>query len=792
MAAPAFAAAGTYLTGPSNTTSAVVDAPAGIALGDLLLVHMYKENTAAVTMPSGWAEVTPAPATTGSVHSQHLFWKRATATEVAAATFTFSWTGSAWREAICERYTGVLASGSPFDATNSAQRSSAATPTPPVTVTTTSTDRLLVWSGSNFNGGTWTVPSGFTGITTASHDMGTGYQVKAAAGSTGSITGSCSSSANSAAWLVALLPAFTLVPVSDSGSGDLAVDLARTSSITDSGTTTDPFAVLRSTALSDAASGTEAYAVTQLVAFSDAATGSDVLDAQVIEFKASSDSGVGAESIFVDIPDLIASVDSATGNMTFVIAPVANSFETGTGTESFGIARTSSVTDAGTATDADAVLRISTSVDAATGTETVALTAQQGLADSGIGSESFAILRFSSLADAGVGAEVLNSGPYVFDGGVGHDELTLVDIPFTQILPLRQLPVYDLVVVGRVQQVGAAPSFIEIDPIEWKSLTYTNTLSQPQELSASCQISSLTESVLQRLRNLAELATELWLFRNGKIVFAGPVLGFQTSGEDLTISCKGLLAYLRLYIIENDITGTQLDQNTVVKTMVDQWQASPYGNYGIDTSGITPSGTLRDVKYLKTELHNVGQRVEDIGKLTGGFDAEVDPATRKLLLWSPTKGVDRSSGEDAIVIDERNITSGDIVCSVAIGDLASDSFATGTSNGADTTLYSTKFNAELRSKYGRSAITQSFSDVSDQATLDAYASALIAARGEALLIPGPKVRVTPDADLSEYAVGDTIAYELGSTLSVSGSFRIRKQAITASSTGQESVDLEFV
>lgn len=790
MAAPAIGSIGTFLGG-ANGSSALIPVPASVAAGDIIIVFLYKENTQTVTAPAGFTEITPA-ATTTAPQEQHAYWKRATAADTG--TYSFTWSSPIWRDGVAVRITGALGVGSPIDVSNSAGRSTSGTTTPGVTVTTTGTDRLLLWSATSFTGGTWTVPSTggtWTNLTSGTDDP-VAWKTQPVAGSTGSLTGVCSGSGAQTAWVIALLPAFTLISSADSGTGTDALTLARTSSITDSGTGTDTPAVLRSSAVSDAATGTDSATVTQLVGITDTGTGTDSLFLEDIVFKAVSDSGTGTESVFVDIPALISSSDTGTGTDVLTIAPVANSFETGAGTEALTIIRSSSISDAGIGSDTTTVLRGSTVADSATLTESFALTAQQGLSDSGVGSESISILRFSTVTDSAIGTETLNPGPNVFDFGTGTEVLSLLDIPFTQILPLRQLTVYDLVVVARVPQVNAPPTFIEVDPIEWKSLTYTNTLSQPQELSASCQISSLTQPVLQRLRNLADLATELWLYRNGKIVFAGPIQGFQTSGEDLTISCKGLLAYLRLMLIQQDLVFTQIDQSLIVKSMVDQWQNLDYGNFGIDTSGITPSGTLRDGTYLKTELHNVGQRVEDLGKLAGGFDAEVDPATRKLFTWAPKKGVDRSTGENAIVIDSRNITSGDIVCSVAIGDLASESFTTGTASGADSTLFSTKTNAELRSKYGRSGISATFSDVSAQAILDSYAQALVDARGAAFLIPGPKVRVTPDADLADYGVGDLIAYELGSTLSVSGSFRIRKQSITASSSGQEAVDLEFV
>lgn len=215
MAAPAFGARGTYLSG-STTTTAAVPVPPGVTSGQVVLVHLYKESTATVTPPAGFTELTPAPTTTGNVISHHVFWKRATGSD--SGTYSFTWTGSAYREAVAERYTGCIASGSPVDAYNGAGRSSSGTVTPAVTVTTTGPDRLLVWSGANFASGTWTPPSA-GGTWTERYDSGDCLTIatreQATSGSSGSVTGECAASANEAAFLVALLPTASNVSVSD-------------------------------------------------------------------------------------------------------------------------------------------------------------------------------------------------------------------------------------------------------------------------------------------------------------------------------------------------------------------------------------------------------------------------------------------------------------------------------------------------------------------------------------------------------------------------------------------------
>ncbi len=211
MAAPVFGTAGTYLGGASSASAAVA-VPASVAADDIILVHLYKENTAAITPPAGFTQVTNSPiATTTSVSQQSVWWKRATGGDTG--TYTFSWTGSAWTEGVATRYTGCVTSGDPTEVNNFATSGSTAVlASPAVSGTTADVDRLLVWGATNFNGGGQiTAPTGFTGRdghTTGPTPgaIGCATKTQAAAGATGSVTSNWNISDVCTASLVALLP----------------------------------------------------------------------------------------------------------------------------------------------------------------------------------------------------------------------------------------------------------------------------------------------------------------------------------------------------------------------------------------------------------------------------------------------------------------------------------------------------------------------------------------------------------------------------------------------------------
>lgn len=346
---------------------------------------------------------------------------------------------------------------------------------------------------------------------------------------------------------------------------------------------------------------------------------------------------------------------------------------------------------------------------------------------------------------------------------------------------------YEVVAVARVPQVSGPPMFLEVDPIDWTGITLSEALNTTPGLSVDVKIEKLPESVILRLNNPDEMPTELWVNRNGKLVFAGPLLTGRVSTEQITLEAQGIETYLRWMYVLADMSFTDVDQFAIAKALIDQWQAQEYGHFGIDTSAVGTSGVLRTITYPYTEQHLVSDRIADLAKL---FDYAIDPASRALQLFSPARGIDRSVGEDAVVFDDRNVTNADIAFSIAPGDLASDGFGTATGSGSDQTLVSTFTNPELRAKFGRTGVLASF-NAADQGALDAGVQGLVMARSNVLLIPGPNARVTLDADLSSYGVGDTISYQAHSRLASTGAWRIRKRTTRVSGTGTESVSLEF-
>jgi hypothetical protein len=168
-------------------------------VGDIAVVAIYKENTAAITAPDGtWTQKAWLNTSATSRGSLAVYWKRLTAADTGS--YTFTWTGSAWREAWCGLFSGRAGSGDPFDDFGTAENTTSGT-TLNVSASPAAAAGDAVGFWTNFSGGTnFTPPTNYTErfdgdvLTADTRD-------NIASGSTGSI----SASANHSSFIKAFL-----------------------------------------------------------------------------------------------------------------------------------------------------------------------------------------------------------------------------------------------------------------------------------------------------------------------------------------------------------------------------------------------------------------------------------------------------------------------------------------------------------------------------------------------------------------------------------------------------------
>lgn len=211
-ATPTVASVGTYLPYASGQTSSAIPVPAGVTnlATDLIVVLLFLNNNAnpAITTPLDFVEAPSSPVVNNTASNQFVlkvFWRRPTAADTG--TYNFTWSGATGACGFAMRISGAVATGNPFDVSNSVASTVATNATTPaVAVTTTGANELLLYFAANYGGLDTALMSGF-----AEHLDAEGVvaqsKAQAVAGASGSLVANYTSASGSSAWVGAIKPA---------------------------------------------------------------------------------------------------------------------------------------------------------------------------------------------------------------------------------------------------------------------------------------------------------------------------------------------------------------------------------------------------------------------------------------------------------------------------------------------------------------------------------------------------------------------------------------------------------
>lgn len=343
---------------------------------------------------------------------------------------------------------------------------------------------------------------------------------------------------------------------------------------------------------------------------------------------------------------------------------------------------------------------------------------------------------------------------------------------------------YDLVAVQRTPQSSGAPTLVELGPLH-ATVEYTEMLNGAPEGKFTVSVDSLQDDIKEALRSPHSMPLEVWVYRDGTKVFAGPVIGGEMNQSSLSLSCRGLDFYTAYMLVETTKTFSSVDQYTIATDVIDDWQAQTYGHYGIDTSGIGLSGTTRSLVIPGAEEPRIVYNVlQDLSGIDNGFDWWVAPDGE--LMLAASRGSDKS---DSVYL-ELGIRSASVKFSVAPGVIASEVFATGT--GGDPVLTTSKSNTSLRAAWGRAGASMTVDDDPDATTLGDVAQAYLDARDSFFFVPGPDMIPVTGADVDDFGVGDQVTYTYDAGLGQqTGTFRVMKRTVTVASNGQETMAVDF-
>jgi len=352
---------------------------------------------------------------------------------------------------------------------------------------------------------------------------------------------------------------------------------------------------------------------------------------------------------------------------------------------------------------------------------------------------------------------------------------------------------WEATLVAFTPNATGLPALVELCGIPWTSLAVRTELGGAGLATTSVPVENLEAVGRARLLHLDETPSELWVRRTTgnttSIVHAGPVTGCSIKGHTLTITSPGIYAYLAGWLRDTDYDGSGYDLPTIVRQLIDQYQAQSYGSCAVSTAALSAGGTTispftiagRDGKYVDAILTELGTRGT-------GFDLTIDPATRQVQLWTPRKGADLT---DSVILDRRSIAEPDVSWTVGAGQVGSELFGTA-SAAAGPALRTTKANETRRAAMGRRYITRQWQNIADQAALDDAAVRALADADDQVLTVAPKLLPVAGFSYGDFSTGDLIAYDYDAGIGRQTT-TVRVASITVDvSSGAEQLAVGFV
>lgn len=203
MASPSLRSIGTSWVGPTNAPSFAE--PAGAVANDIIEIKFFLDGTNTVsTAPTGFVAAPNAPAVNTN-HSLQIYWARRSA--AGAGPYVFALASTTHTEGAAFAIQGATTSGNPYEASSGANSGGASVSTAPlVSATSLGTDRYASYAATNWSGGTWTAPTGYTKQYDLNNHIVISCDLAMPTAATTSPQATCTASDKMCAWLGIMIP----------------------------------------------------------------------------------------------------------------------------------------------------------------------------------------------------------------------------------------------------------------------------------------------------------------------------------------------------------------------------------------------------------------------------------------------------------------------------------------------------------------------------------------------------------------------------------------------------------
>lgn len=317
----------------------------------------------------------------------------------------------------------------------------------------------------------------------------------------------------------------------------------------------------------------------------------------------------------------------------------------------------------------------------------------------------------------------------------------------------------------------------------WQSLAYWWELNR----SGGCTISFNVDDVKFNMSNLFPAIRYIDIFRGERKIWSG-ILS-EVSGEIdkisgiITLSFSGYLILLeKMEVNPAGRIFTDVDQGTILWTLIDDFQNLPNGGYGI-TEGNVATGVNRDRTYAP--FKNLYDAFIQMTEVINGCDLEI--TENKVLNVYARKG----KRLKAIVFEYPGKNVNGLNFNFAMKDLINQANVIGCGEGDDL-LYSVAHNIQSQMVYLLMQKSFVHSDVIIKDTLTEHARKYVEEYKDPTQIYGLDVRDTVDTALKSYATGDEVRLKISKGyLEIDTYKRIKKLSVSVDQNEKESVGVDF-
>lgn len=284
---------------------------------------------------------------------------------------------------------------------------------------------------------------------------------------------------------------------------------------------------------------------------------------------------------------------------------------------------------------------------------------------------------------------------------------------------------------------------------------------------------------------IARLATDLWVWRDGTLLFRGRIGGHQAnldatrhSVQFSAIDYRGMLSRRIVGALGAAYTAT--DQAAITWDLISDSQALSGGNWGITNGVGSTSGVDRDATWDPGKP--IGDAIAEMGRLYNGFEWEISP-TLAFNRWYPLRGTD-----NGVKLDYGGLVT-NVQYSYDPGDFANAVLVTGDQATTPVAAATAGIGTDPR---GRWELAQGFPTISVQATLNDRAPWLLSQTSQ--VRPDYRVKLKPgrwDGPAMLWT-GDTVypAFKRGwLTEDGSNAHRAVEIQIVAGESGEEDVQV---